>query len=158
MNKPVQNPRTAPPTVSWASMRPTPRRVIPPGAAAACRMVRNSTTPTPSFSSDSDETTVSIALPAPAWRVTATTATGSVGEISAPNSRQPSHGSGIPIRPSPQCESPATMNIDAAVPNVARTVVIFHCRRSSSRSTVNAPAKSKKPSIQVSRASPNWMR
>ena len=86
----------------------------------------NSTTPRPSLNSDSPVITTSRFFGAPADRKIPITATGSVGEISAPNNRQYGNDSATPSSGSTHHSVKPTTSVEAMVPITASAPI---CQR-----------------------------
>jgi hypothetical protein len=93
------------------------------------------TTPTPSLNSDSPAMTSSSSLGTPAERRIPITAIGSVGEISAPNSRQWTRGSGSPASGSASHMPKPTISVDTTVPSTASNATGQRYEASARRST-----------------------
>lgn len=86
------------------------------------------------------------------------TASGSVGEISAPNKKQLMRGVCGPIhRKTHQLSSPTT-SVDRATPTVANVAMATRCDHRSATSKCSAPANSKKPSIPCNNVRSNGTR
>ena len=88
--------------------------------------------------------------------MTPITAIGSVGEMSAPKSRQSITRSSSPTHRRMTQVSIPTTNVENAVPTVDSTVTAPFCRPRSPRSMCSAPAKSRKASIPWSRTVPKF--
>jgi hypothetical protein len=109
-------------------------------------MARKSTTATPSLKSDSPAIFVSRLFGAPSVFKTASTAIGSVGEMSAPKSRHTMKGRSRPTPSSTIQMTPPMIAVDASRPSVASSAITSFCSARSLMSTCSAPAKSRKPS------------
>ncbi len=87
----------------------------------------------------------------------ASTAIGSVGEISAPNSRQSIKGSGRPSQGSTAQSNPPTAKVETAVPAKASSPTCRPRRRSRATSTCSAPANSSTGSMPCIRTAEKSM-
>ena len=105
------------------------------------------TTPTPSLKSDSPAITSSSFFGAPADFMIPITAMGSVGEISAPKTRQYPSGSGSAISVSAYQSPKPTSSVDSSVPTSASPATAHRCALSSPRLTCRAPANSSNESM-----------
>src|SRR5208283_340034 len=92
-----------------------------PDATSSRPMKR--TTPTPSLNSDSPAICTSSVLGAPICLSRLSTATGSVGEINAPNSRQSMNRNGKPSRAKTPHISTPTISVESSTPTVASTAI-----------------------------------
>jgi hypothetical protein len=107
----------------------------------------NRTTPMPSLNSDSPAMAISRLLGTPALLSRPMTAMGSVGEISAPKTRQYDRGSDSPTRGRTTQVPRPTIAVEASVPKTASVPTCHLKFRSRLRSTCSAPAKSSSESI-----------
>ena len=127
-----------------------------PPDAIATRTVKR-TTPTPSlkrlspaiFASSVSGTLTCFRMPV--------TATGSVGEISAPKTRQYENGITRPNALKLTCINPATTSVDMTIPTVASVMITHRRLINASRSTWSAPAKRRKLSSAFINVSPKSM-
>ena len=140
-------PSAAPPTTSTTNSSPTCHN---PGSVS-CRAIPsstvNTTTPTPSLNSDSPS---SAAFKVGGTRTDSkipSTAMGSVGLISAPNTNAHTNGSGWPAKPATTQMPQPTSPTDSIVPTVAKAPTVRHRHRSAGMSTCSAPANSRKLSM-----------
>lgn len=120
--------------------------------AAVSRMV-NSTTPTPSLNKDSPAMSISSVLATRACFSTASTAMGSVGLISAPNTSAQAKAMGTESSwPAPQNMAP-TRIVEITTPSVAMAPTVHALSRNKDRSICSAPANSRKASMPSSKVS-----
>jgi hypothetical protein len=83
----------------------------------------------------------------------ASTAIGSVGEMSAPNRSAAPKGSSNPARLAPDQVRTATKNVESTTPTVARVRIGHRCGERSVKLTCSAPANRRKLSIPFMRSS-----
>ena len=146
-SQPMPSPSSTPPPASCAKCRAAlPSDSSAPPAAAPSRMA-NTTTPTPSLNRLSPATVARSAGGTAARPSTAITATGSVGEISAPNTSAHSSGTSMPKAPASSLKPMPTMAVETSTPSVLSARIGQRLRRMSPQSTCIAPANSRNDSI-----------
>ena len=155
--QPSARPKITPPTASIRNSLPMPSTLAGAAPLAMPSRTMNTTTPTPSLNRDSPAILISSALGAPNCFSVASTAIGSVGEISAPNTRHQINGIGMPMRLNTSQAPNPTRAVDISTPTLASAPTTHWCSRSRARSTCSAPANSRKLSMPCNSASSKSM-
>ncbi len=152
----MARPKSAPPSTSCVKRPATCATVAFSPPTAMPSSTTNSTTAKPSLRSDSPASFISSDFSTCTDLRIARTEIGSVGEMSAPNSRHQMSGTAWPSAAKiPHMARPA-IAVETTTPRLARKPTAHLRLARSVRSTCSAPAKSRKESMPFSSAWSSW--